>query len=191
MIGQRLRARFAARGDAHVLHAQPLREGFQVRAALRPGAHDEQRAIGVGREALRGQQRHGGRAPRSHGGSVEHQHPLAGRRIEHDHVALDGGARRAGIGGREGDQLGDGDARIQRRHHEQAAAAGQRLHQPGRHLHGGVGQQAADFLREGGIGQAVSGGCGVEDDIHWRFFREQVGRAILSYNITRQTAGYG
>ena len=68
----------------------------------------------------------------------------------------DAQGRFAGVGGREGDELGDGHARIVRGHHEQAATPRQRQHHSRRHVHRVVAQQPGEFLDQCGVGQGRS-----------------------------------
>jgi hypothetical protein len=114
------------------------------------------------------------------------QAPHARSHVEHHDIALDRRPSGARVGGREGDQLGDGDLRVAGRHDEQAATAGQGLHQAGWHLHDRIAQDAHQLLHQGGVGQAGRRGGGIRQIVH----REEVGNCsvrILSYSKLRRS----
>jgi hypothetical protein len=162
-----------------------LGECVQVGAALGAGADDQERTLRVGREPLRGQQRNCRRPARRDGGPIEHQAPRARSHVEHHDIALDGRPSGARVAGREGDELGDGDFRVARRHDEQAATAGQGLHQAGWYLHHRIAHHPHQLPHERGVGQAGRRGSGIRQIIHW----EEVGNCpvrILSYRNLRR-----
>ena len=134
-----------------------------MRLALHACAHDEQRACGAGCEALRGEQGDGGGAAGGDGGAVKNGDALAGSYIEHDHIALNGGAALVCVCRREADQLGDGDAAICGGHHKKRSAASQGLHDALGHMGTTIQQHSLDLLRQSGIRQAGGGLQSIQD----------------------------
>ena len=98
---------------------------FHVGTSLHARADDQQRPVRAVRELLRRQQRHGGRAACGHGGAVQNRDAAAGPHVEHHDIALDAGQAAGSVVRNEGDELGDGNPRIGRRHDKQAAASTQ------------------------------------------------------------------
>jgi hypothetical protein len=132
-----------------------------MRVALRPRTDHQQRTGRIRCKPARGDQRNGGRAPRRDRRPVEHQQPGSAGRVEHDDVALDGRPPGPRIGGCERDELGDREPAVQRRHDEQAAAAGQWLHEARRDLHRRIAQQQLDRIGQAIERQAIGGGGSV------------------------------
>ena len=92
-------------------------------------------------------------APGGDGRAVQQQAAFATGNVEHHHIALDGGACCACVGRCEGDEFGDGHLAVHGWHHKQAAAAGQRLNQPFRHLYRNIGQQLDEFGNQQRVGE--------------------------------------
>jgi len=112
---------------------------------------------------LRGQQRYGGRAPRRDRGAFQDQAALARGHVEDHHIPLDGGARRAGVAGREADQLGHGHLAVGGGHAKQAATGRQGHHDARRHLRClGLQQQGGDLFGQFVPGQQPGRGLGVK-----------------------------
>jgi hypothetical protein len=155
--GQRVCAGLAARGNHRRFDVQDIGKRIQMGASLHAGAHDQQGAFWPGRQPLGRQRRDGRRTARGDGGTVQQQSPRASGHMGDDHIALDGGASTACVGGCERDQLGDGNVGVVRWHDEQAAATGQGLHQPRGHMNLVIEQQLHQFLEQSGPGQGGGG----------------------------------
>ena len=135
MLHQCVCAGLAERSHPHFFHAQALCKRFQMRAALHTGANDQQLAIRVWRQQLRGQQRHRSGATRRHRRSIQHAQTFAIDGIKNHHIALNRRQLTRGIVSDKGDQLGDGELLVRSGHDKQTAAAVQGLHQAWRHIH--------------------------------------------------------
>ena len=165
VLHQGIGAGGTARGDQKPPHAQRGGKHLDMRHALHPGADDEHGPRQVRRQLARSQRRHGGGAPRGDGGAVQNQAALARGHVEHRHVALDGGARGAGVGGREGDELGHRRAGVAAGHGEKVGALGHGHDQARRHADAGVGQQGFNLVDQRGPGQALGGAGGVKQGV--------------------------
>ena len=111
-----------------------------MRFGLHPSTHKQQTTLGMGREVLCGQQRHGRCSVGRHRWTIQHMQQTAIARIKHHHFALDGGQSPRGVVWHPCDEFGDGQLRIGGRHDKQTARVRQAMHQTRRHHHRGVQQ---------------------------------------------------